>query len=55
MAKSWTIELEEDPDTGDLILPLPRELLDIEGWKEGDTLDWVDNKDGSWTIQKIVV
>lgn len=55
MTKSWTIELEEDPDTGDLLLPLPQELLDIEGWKEGDTLDWVDNKDGSWTIQKIVV
>jgi hypothetical protein len=54
-AKSWTVELEEDAETGDLMLPLPQELLDIEGWKEGDTLDWVDNKDGSWTIQKIVV
>jgi hypothetical protein len=22
------------------------------GWKEGDTLDWIDNKDGSWTLKK---
>jgi hypothetical protein len=22
------------------------------GWKEGDTLEWIDNKDGSWTMKK---
>jgi hypothetical protein len=49
---SWTITLEEDPDTKDLILPLPQELLDLQGWVEGDVLNWIDNKDGTWCIQK---
>ena len=49
---SLTVTLEEDPDTKDLILPLPKELLDLQGWVEGDVLHWIDNKDGSWSIQK---
>jgi hypothetical protein len=49
----WTITIEEDPATGDLILPLPPELLEQAGWKEGDTLEWLDNKDGTWCIQKV--
>ena len=48
----WTITVEEDPDTGDLILPLPPELLEMQGWKEGDVLKWTDNKDGSWSMEK---
>jgi hypothetical protein len=51
--KCWTITTEEDPVTGDIILPLPQEMLNLQGWKEGDTLEWKDNKDGSWTISKI--
>jgi bifunctional DNA-binding transcriptional regulator/antitoxin component of YhaV-PrlF toxin-antitoxin module len=51
-AKSWTVTLEEDPDTGDLILPFTDEILAELGWKEGDVLDWVDNKDGSWSLVK---
>ena len=50
--KTWTITLEEDPETGDLILPLPEDFLQGQGWIEGDTLEWLDNKDGSWTIAK---
>jgi hypothetical protein len=48
----WTIILEEDPQTKDLILPLPDDLMESAGWKEGDTLEWVDNKNGSWTLRK---
>jgi len=50
--KSWTITVEEDPETGDFILPFPDEFLKEQGWVEGDTIDWTDNKDGSWTIAK---
>lgn len=50
---SWTITVEEDPESGELVLPLPADLLAMQGWIEGDTLEWVDNKDGSWTLQKI--
>ena len=45
--KSWTITVSEDG-----ILPLPQDLLDEAGWKEGDCLNWVDNNDGSWSIVK---
>ena len=51
--KTWTINLEEDPETGDLILPLNDDILEGTGWKTGDTIDWIDNKDGSWTMKKI--
>ena len=49
----WTVTIEEaDDNSGDLVLPLPQDLLDLQGWIEGDTLEWTDNKDGSWSIQK---
>ena len=47
------IELETDPATGDLILPLPDDMLEEVGWKPGDTIKWTDNKDGSWTMSKV--
>lgn len=50
---SWTITVEEDPDTGELILPLPAELLALQGWVTGDLLDWKENPDGSWTLSKV--
>ena len=49
---NWTVTVEEDPETGDLILPLPEDLLLLQGWKDGDTLEWTDNGDGSWFLQK---
>jgi hypothetical protein len=51
--KSWTINLEEDPETGDLILPLNDDILEETGWQTGDSIEWIDNKDGSWTMKKI--
>ena len=51
--KTWTINLEEDPETGDLILPLNDDILEGTGWQTGDSIEWIDNKDGSWTMKKI--
>jgi hypothetical protein len=51
-SNSWTITLEEDPDTGDLIMPIPQEVLDLQGWSEGDLLEWIDRQDGTWQLQK---
>jgi NTP pyrophosphatase (non-canonical NTP hydrolase) len=52
--KNWTIELQDDPETGDLILPFPEDMLQEAGWKEGDVLDWKDNQNGSWSLTKRV-
>jgi len=49
---SWTVNVEEDSETGEIILPLPQELLEMQGWKEGDTLEWTDNGNGSWSLSK---
>jgi hypothetical protein len=50
----WTVTLEEaDDGSGDLVMPLPQDLLDGAGWKEGDTLEWIDNNNGSWSLKKV--
>jgi len=49
--KSWIITVEEDAETGDLILPFTDEILNEVGWKAGDVIEWIDNKDGSWTMK----
>lgn len=36
----YTVRVEQDPYTGDLILPIPDELLAEVGWGEGDELEW---------------
>jgi hypothetical protein len=46
-----TVILEED-DEGNLVLPLSDDMLEELGWKIGDTIDWTDNKDGSWSMTK---
>jgi len=52
----WTISLEEaDDGSGDLVMPLPQDLLDGAGWKEGDTLQWIDNNNGTWSLKKLEV
>ena len=50
--KTHTITLEEDLETGDLILPFTDEILQEAGWKEGDILEWTDLKNGSWSLAK---
>lgn len=50
---TWQVTVETIPDSDELLLPLPQELLDLKGWKEGDTLEWTDNENGTWTIQKV--
>ena len=50
---TWIIQLEEDPETGDLIMPLPRELIEAQGWVIGDTLTWGNgDTDDSYSLTK---
>jgi len=50
--KTWTVAVEVDEITGDYVLPLPPEVLELQGWKEDDVLNWKDNMDGSFTLTK---
>jgi hypothetical protein len=44
------VNLEEDPETGELVLPFPADLLSQMGWHEGTELLWHDNENGTFTI-----
>ena len=47
----FTIEVEADSD-GELLLEFPDELMDAVNWQPGDTITWIDNEDGTWTLTK---
>jgi len=36
----------------DGVLTFPEDFLKEVGWKEGDVLEWIDNKDGSFSLVK---
>jgi hypothetical protein len=47
-----TVQIVEDPDNpGELLLDLGLELCAEIGWKVGDTVEWIDNKDGTWLLK----
>jgi hypothetical protein len=49
---NYTITIEEDPETGELILPFSDEMLAQVGWNIGDTLVWKDEGNGAWSLSK---
>jgi antitoxin component of MazEF toxin-antitoxin module len=49
---TYTVILEEDPETGDLIMPIPAELLAEAKWYEGDTLEWSIQENGQIILHK---
>jgi hypothetical protein len=56
----YTVEIELDSNTGEMILPLPKELVDAVGWDVGDQLIWEETTiledDGEYegfTIRKV--
>ena len=45
--KTWTLTVEDDG-----IITFPPDLLSEAGWEEGDSIHWIDNHDGSWSLIK---
>lgn len=43
---------QEDPKTGDMIIPLPEPILKQMGWKEGDDVEVDIHADGTLTLKK---
>jgi len=48
----YTVIVEEDPETKDLLLQLPEEVLAELKLVEGDVLNWEDVGDGSFILTK---
>lgn len=47
----WTIPVQEN-EQGEQFIEFPDEVLKETGWKEGDTIEWIDNHDGSFTMKR---
>ena len=48
----YEVITQEDPDTGDMIVPLPEVLLKSMGWREGDEIDIQVGQDGKIYLKK---
>ena len=49
----YEVITQEDPDTGDLLVPIPQVLLDKLGWKEGDEIDFALDDSGRYVLRKV--
>ena len=49
--KSWTLPVKEN-ENGELYIELNDEILEDSGFKIGDTLNWKDLKNGSFSLTK---
>ena len=48
----YEVITQEDPETGDLIIPIPEPVLKEMGWKEGDEVNIDIDKDGKIYLKK---
>ena len=48
----WILTVQENGKDRELYVQFPESVINQMGWSEGDTLEWLDNGDGSWTIQQ---
>jgi hypothetical protein len=51
--KRYEVITQEDPETGDLLLPIPPILLEELGWKEGDEIDFSMDDKGRWIMKRL--
>jgi hypothetical protein len=50
--QTWSVQIEQDPETGELLMPFPPDLLSQMGWSEGTDLSWIDNKNGTYSLKE---
>jgi hypothetical protein len=48
----WILPVEVDTASDDYFVSLPDDLLERVGWKDGYTLVWEDNKNGTWSLKR---
>ena len=49
----WQLPVELDGPSGEYYVMFPDDLLEAANLKEGDSIEWVDNNDGSYTLRKV--
>lgn len=50
--KRWVLPVQVDEDDV-YYISFPDDLLEAANLKEGDTVEWIDNHDGSYTLKKV--
>lgn len=48
----WQLPVDFDGLSGEYYVNFPDDLLEAAGLKEGDTVEWVDNNNGTYTLRK---
>lgn len=48
----WTATVEKDEETGESVLQFPPGSIEGLGWEIGDTLEWKDLGDGTFSLSK---
>lgn len=51
MSKTWTLDVQKN-DEGEYFIEFNDEILAESGFNVGDDIEWIDNKDGSFTLKK---
>ena len=51
MSKTYTAWVDTDID-GSLYIIIPEELIAELGWRVGENITWIDNKDGTFNLRK---
>lgn len=53
MVNRWVLPVQVDGLTGECYINLPDDLLERAGLNEGDQIEWIDRKDGSFEMRKV--
>lgn len=48
----YEVITQEDPETGDIFIPIPEPVLKSMGWKEGDEIDIDIDQEGKLFLKK---
>ncbi len=48
----YEVITQEDEVTGDLLLPIPPQLLAQLGWSEGDEIEFAVNEEGKYILKR---
>lgn len=48
--KTWTVKVQELEGTDDFFIEIPDEIVKLAGFNPGDTIEWIPNEDGTYTL-----